>query len=231
MTKAIASRPKNSPDTPPPDSAVRRRGRPRLSEVAVLHERIVETAKALFYERGFADTTMDAVAVRTGISKGTLYSRFANKAELFIAVFENQIHQWWTRANVENAPAADGDLVAFLKYRANRILEAMLSPEFIALRQVLDAARPQFPDLARSFFEVGVGHGVVELAAEIKAAEAVRGVVCRDALGAASSFISLLAGWSHEKIVTGQADKVTKIERSAWADRAVELFTTGRAAW
>lgn len=49
-------------------------------------EEITAAALALFVERGFANTRLEDVAARAGVSKGTLYLYFANKQELFKAV-------------------------------------------------------------------------------------------------------------------------------------------------
>src|SRR6185436_1029096 len=49
-------------------------------------EEITAAALDLFVERGFANTRLEDVATRAGISKGTLYLYFANKEELFKAV-------------------------------------------------------------------------------------------------------------------------------------------------
>jgi AcrR family transcriptional regulator len=49
-------------------------------------EEITAAALALFVERGYANTRLEDVAARAGISKGTLYLYFENKAELFKAV-------------------------------------------------------------------------------------------------------------------------------------------------
>ena len=49
-------------------------------------EEITAAALELFVERGFANTRLEDVAARAGISKGTLYLYFANKEELFKAV-------------------------------------------------------------------------------------------------------------------------------------------------
>src|SRR5262250_1916785 len=49
-------------------------------------EEITAAALELFVERGFANTRLDDVASRAGVSKGTLYLYFANKVELFKAV-------------------------------------------------------------------------------------------------------------------------------------------------
>ena len=47
---------------------------------------ILAAALALFAERGFAATRLDDVALRAGVTKGTLYLYFPNKEELFEAV-------------------------------------------------------------------------------------------------------------------------------------------------
>jgi AcrR family transcriptional regulator len=49
-------------------------------------EEITAAALELFVERGYAGTRLEDVAARAGVSKGTLYLYFANKAELFKAV-------------------------------------------------------------------------------------------------------------------------------------------------
>ncbi|MBS0337396.1 MAG: TetR/AcrR family transcriptional regulator [Proteobacteria bacterium] len=49
-------------------------------------EEITAAALNLFVERGYANTRLEDVAARAGVSKGTLYLYFANKQELFKAV-------------------------------------------------------------------------------------------------------------------------------------------------
>jgi AcrR family transcriptional regulator len=49
---------------------------------------ILETARALFAERGFAAVTMDDVASRVGVTKPLLYAYFGNKDRLYIACME-----------------------------------------------------------------------------------------------------------------------------------------------
>jgi AcrR family transcriptional regulator len=49
---------------------------------------IVEAAKRLFGERGFAATTIDNVATAARVAKGAVYHHFATKEALFEAVFD-----------------------------------------------------------------------------------------------------------------------------------------------
>jgi AcrR family transcriptional regulator len=52
---------------------------------------MIAAALALFVERGFAATKMDDIAVKAGVSKGTLYLYFDSKEILFKAVIEQGV--------------------------------------------------------------------------------------------------------------------------------------------
>lgn len=47
---------------------------------------ILESAKNLFSEKGFENTTMDQIANRADVSKGTLYNYFVSKDALILAI-------------------------------------------------------------------------------------------------------------------------------------------------
>jgi AcrR family transcriptional regulator len=46
---------------------------------------MLETARALFAARGYADVTMDEVAAAVGVTKPLLYNYYGNKEQLFLA--------------------------------------------------------------------------------------------------------------------------------------------------
>ncbi len=46
-------------------------------------EKLLQCAKAEFLERGFAESSMRTIAERAGVTTGMLYSRFADKGEIF----------------------------------------------------------------------------------------------------------------------------------------------------
>jgi AcrR family transcriptional regulator len=49
--------------------------------------RLVEAAAVLFAEKGYQDTTLDAVAARAGMTKGAVYGNFKSKEALLLATF------------------------------------------------------------------------------------------------------------------------------------------------
>jgi AcrR family transcriptional regulator len=68
------------------DRLVKKSGRRWTRRKEARPEEITAAALDLFVERGFANTRLEDVASRAGISKGTLYLYFENKEELFKAV-------------------------------------------------------------------------------------------------------------------------------------------------
>ena len=56
-------------------------------EVALLkRERTIDAAVELFYERGYENTSLDAVAERMGVTKPFIYAHFTSKAELLAEI-------------------------------------------------------------------------------------------------------------------------------------------------
>ena len=52
---------------------------------------ILDAAEAVFASHGFAATTIDAVAAKAGIAKGSIYNYFPSKEALFEQVFVNAV--------------------------------------------------------------------------------------------------------------------------------------------
>jgi AcrR family transcriptional regulator len=51
---------------------------------------LLEAARELFAEDGYAATSLDAVVAKAGVTKGALYHHFSGKRDLFAAVFAGE---------------------------------------------------------------------------------------------------------------------------------------------
>ena len=98
---------------------------------------IIEAAAAMFRERGFDRASMHAIAARVGGSKGTLYSYFPSKEELFFAVVEDALESQATAPF--DALGGRGDLHARLEQFARLYVEFRLGDDVIALDRMLIA--------------------------------------------------------------------------------------------
>ncbi len=67
---------------------------------------VLAAARAHFEEHGFHGASLDEIAEAAGFSKGAVYSRFASKSDLFLAVLEDHIER---RAAVTAAQLAGLD--------------------------------------------------------------------------------------------------------------------------
>ena len=69
-------------------------------------DRILQEAALLFFERGYLQTSMEAIAERLGASKPFIYSYFKSKVELLVAICEMATSE--ALATTVKAVAADG---------------------------------------------------------------------------------------------------------------------------
>lgn len=69
----------------------RRRRLTREESKALTRMRLIAAAREVFLERGFHGASIEAIAEQAGYTIGALYSNFAGKSELFVAVFEDYV--------------------------------------------------------------------------------------------------------------------------------------------
>jgi AcrR family transcriptional regulator len=72
-------------DTPRPRRAYR--SAIREAQASQTRTQILEAAHKLFIEKGYAGTSMQAIAVQAGVGMQTIYAIFKNKPRLLVAVF------------------------------------------------------------------------------------------------------------------------------------------------
>jgi AcrR family transcriptional regulator len=63
----------------------------RAAQTERNRELVLDAARRVFLERGYAGARLDAIAEEAGFSKGVVYSQFAGKGELFLALLEQRI--------------------------------------------------------------------------------------------------------------------------------------------
>ena len=71
---------------------VKSRGR-RAEYSATTKRALVDVARDLFTEHGYAGTSLDAIVAGADVTKGALYHHYAGKQALFEAVFERVEHE------------------------------------------------------------------------------------------------------------------------------------------
>jgi AcrR family transcriptional regulator len=90
---------------------------------------LIAAARELFAARGFTAVGTEEIVQRAGVTRGALYHHFADKHDLFRAVYE-RVEQELTERIVTEVPLAGGDdPVTVLRRGTATFLDACLEPE------------------------------------------------------------------------------------------------------
>jgi AcrR family transcriptional regulator len=90
---------------------------------------LVAAARRLFAERGYAAVGTPEVAAAAGVTRGALYHQFADKADLFLAVYEQVEQEVTARIGELVAAAGARDPLAALTAGAEAFLDLCAEPE------------------------------------------------------------------------------------------------------
>ena len=80
----------------------------RVEQVERNRGQLLTAARRAFLERGYAGATLDAIADEAGFTKGVVYSHFAGKSDLFLALLERRIAERADENDRVVAEQADG---------------------------------------------------------------------------------------------------------------------------
>jgi TetR/AcrR family fatty acid metabolism transcriptional regulator len=136
---------------------------------------ILQVAEEVFAANGFFDTSMDEIAARVGIGKGTIYLHFPGKEELLKAIFTRDMHSFLN--------AIDEAVYAYPPLTARAKLEAIfrfMYTGFYSKRTRLFSSIYHSPELQRFFCqkEEGLPNFWEQLAQRVGASVMVNSFFC-----------------------------------------------------
>jgi AcrR family transcriptional regulator len=123
-----------------------RRGETRRCEVAAV-------AQQIFLEKGYGQTTMQAIAERAGASKETLYRHFGSKEGLFQEIVRSKSEQIAARLDENIALHTSPDEVLFCL--GFNLLKTMSCSDVRSFYGWVVAETPRAPEVGRIFYELG----------------------------------------------------------------------------
>lgn len=131
---------------------------------------ICAAALGVFAEKGFAAAKLEEIARRAGVSKGTLYLYFPDKAELFRAVVRDAI-----APNVEAITSSIGSLEAPIADVIGMFLVGFAEREarlpIGAVAKIVIGESRNFPELARVWHDEIAAKAISALAGIIERAQ------------------------------------------------------------
>ncbi|WOB24600.1 MULTISPECIES: TetR/AcrR family transcriptional regulator [Xanthomonas] len=174
------------------EDPARPRGRPRKFDEAT----VLERARDVFWNHGYAATSLDELAAATGLNRPSLYATFGDKHALYLRALEE--NKAWSVAGVRQHMGSDGPLHEVLRSFFLAAAESTLAGEmgargcFVVCTAVTESLRdPETRTVAASYVE-GVDLAFRERFERSKE-ELNRGIDPASAAAVASAMLQTLA--------------------------------------
>lgn len=194
----------------------------KLSRTDLKHTAILHAAKTVFLQQGYAQASMDTIALTANVSKRTIYDHFKTKKALFEVIL--QIH--WTKMAEVEAQQLEQELNIrqFLKRFAKTFLHFIYQPDTIALFRLLIAESPQFPDLMVHLVKDGKAPFTRTLIGFLKQKKQTGELKFKSPDRAAAYFIGMLKEYHFWPMMMGLNSNAQLTQPEALINEIVEVF-------
>lgn len=196
-------------------------GRPTREEAERRHRCLLATAFRLFLDKGWGGVSVEEISRQSGVAKGFIYARYADKGALFVEAIERLMADaMGTLHLVEPLP---DDIEEGLYAFGRKLLDIVLQPEALAFHRQFVAEAGRFPELARLFVE---RNRLLGLIVEVLRTYADRGAIkLREPRLTAEHFVILVVGIPRMMALLVGREPPVEEERRLRA--AVRLFLDG----
>ncbi|MBV6631738.1 MAG: TetR/AcrR family transcriptional regulator [Alphaproteobacteria bacterium] len=125
-------------------------------------QQIMHAAADLFFENGFGGSSMGQIALKAGVSKGTLYNYFADKEALFGSVVRAvcKLHN----GQLYGLKTGDADVRAVLTRVSAQFLMFVTGDMPTSGYRMAVAEAVRFPHLGQIFYDAGPREGIKRMA-------------------------------------------------------------------
>ncbi len=198
-----------------------------LSARDARREAILDVAREVFLEEGYAAASMSTIAARVGGSKATLYNYFRSKEELFEAYVRR--HCAWQQEEIFALSADDQDISAVLTRVGKSYLRMVMSDYNLRHFRMITAEAERSPEIGQAFYKSGPESGAALLAGFLKDARKAGHLKLEDPLRAAHQFTALCQNRLLKARLCAAAGQPTEAEIAAEVEGAVKLFIAAYA--
>lgn len=128
-------------------------GRPRASEAEARLLDLMNTAAALFRDKGYSKVSLELIAREAHVAVRTIYVKFGGKAGLFKALVLRKREEFFV--TMESLEESKRPIREVLLDYGLRFHQLVTSPEVVIFHQIVIAEAHNNPDLAEAFFDAG----------------------------------------------------------------------------
>jgi AcrR family transcriptional regulator len=203
----------------------RRRGRPQVRCDDETRQLLIEAARQEFQTNGYAQTCINDVAQRAGVSTKTMYRLIPNKAELLARVISDTIGRFMIDFDATALDALP------LEAAVERMLVAYgtltLSEETIAITGLVIRESCQFPEIAATFYKTAILPTTEAMAGWLRK-QSERGAIALDDPHLAAEMLrGMMIMEPQRAVMLGQRPVPGRAEIVARAKQCTRLFLEG----
>ena len=196
-------------------------GRPTREEAERRHRGLLATAFRLFLEKGWDGVSVEEISRQSGVAKGFIYARYADKGALFAEAIERLMAE--VMGTLQVAEPLPDDAEEGLYGFGRKLLDAALRPEALAFHRQFIAEAGRFPELVKLFL---TRNRVRDLIVEVLQNYADRGAIeLGDSKVTAEHFAILVVGIP--RMLALLAGREPPVEEERRLRAAVRLFLDG----
>ena len=196
-------------------------------KTAERRDAILAAAAEVFLEEGFEGASMAGISARIGGSKGTLYSYFKSKEELFVAVTHEQ-----AKKQMEPALTAlekeTGDLQTTLQVFGEKAVSFLCQESTLQTHRMIVAESGR-SDIGRRFHESGPKLGMERIAAFLSRQMQAGRLKQADPMLATLQLCALLDCETVKPMMLGLESAISRPRMKRMVGRAVETFLAAYA--
>lgn len=175
-------------------------------------ETILEIAKREFLDQGYSGASMSAISAELGGSKGTLWSYFPSKEELFAAVLDHATKEY--RSRLADVLKPGEDVGAAVVQFCRGFIAKISSPDGVRLHRLIASEVGRFPEIGDIFYRRAPQPTQQLLAAFFERAMDAGTLRRADPLFAARTLASLCLG-VQQRVMWGQQLSAAELEGEA----------------
>jgi TetR/AcrR family transcriptional repressor of mexJK operon len=187
-------------------------GRPTREQAEARHGELLDAALDLFLEHGFEVTTIEMIATRVNMTKRTVYSRYVDKAALFLAAVQRAIERHIVPGHVLEG-LDTGELADTLEAIARLRIGQLMTPNGLRLQRIINTESYRFSEIFTANYEQSAKPVIDFVTGLLERAVVAGEIAPTNAELAASAFMSMVVGGQVRTIVSGHLPTSREIER------------------
>lgn len=186
---------------------------------------IFEAARREFADKGYAATSIEAVAREAGVSTKTLYRLIPNKAALFEGTVKDRLERFLSDVNLHASDHTNIDDALFAALMA--VVDLALTEEVVSLQRMVLQETGKSTDVAGVFYQNGIKQTAVAVTNWLGVQQQRGLIAVPDVEEAAGMLIGMAIAEPQRAAIFGNVPLPPRPKIDARIRRCVTLFLDG----